>query len=235
MKNYTDYTKWNQTNKRLTFHERKVYWKNMPKVVPPLLFSIALGVVLGDGTMYKSKNHNLAQWKFEQSYKHYEYVEHLLEVFKEWSWYIKPSVYIAKRGDLRGSPRSYHFYVFKHEAWMPLWNLMIQDGQKVYKAGTISTYLCSVGLRYWIFDDGSWNCSSQYMTLHTESFTYLEVTQMCLELNQKFGLSTAPLKKSGGYWIIYIPKKDMSFIKSIMIDVPACFVHKIPQLSLQNC
>ncbi len=79
--------------------------------------------------------------KFEQGYKHKEYVEHLVKLFYDWTWYETPSEYCTKKGPRAGLPHSYFFYTFKHKAWSPLWDVFMVSGKKKsYVKGTIEKY-----------------------------------------------------------------------------------------------
>lgn len=94
--------------------------------------------------------------------------------------------------------------------------MFIIDGKKVFKPDLIKKQLTLEGLAYWVMCDGSLNKSKGYITLHTEGFDSIQVQQISLELNEKFGLQTHMLQKKNyknlakdPYYIIYIPKKDV--------------------------
>ena len=56
--------------------------------LPTQLFDIAIGCILGDACMYRiSKNSKI---KFEQGYIHKEYLFHLFDLFKDFSFHDKP-------------------------------------------------------------------------------------------------------------------------------------------------
>jgi hypothetical protein len=101
---------------------------------------------------------------------------------------------------------------------------------KSYVPGTITEHLCEVGLAYWIYDDGSLNKKSKYFTLHAEAFTLEEKVMMCEELNKKFNMHCYPMKRSGGYDIIYCPTKDTDTICQILHKRPRpdVIMRKVP-------
>lgn len=84
---------------------RSPYWKQykafLPNKLPNMLFQIALGMVLGDASLYKTKKEG-TKLKMEQGYKHKTYVEQLCKVFKDWTFYKEPYAYVAKKGKREG-------------------------------------------------------------------------------------------------------------------------------------
>lgn len=116
------------------YHGNSSYWKKykqaLPQNLPPALFQIALGITLGDGSLYKTK-HQGSKLKFEQGYLHKAYVEKLCVFFKAWTVYTKPYVYFAKKGVRSGLPKSYGFRTLSHPAFDVLWNLFMLSGKKL--------------------------------------------------------------------------------------------------------
>lgn len=121
----------------------------MPTKLPDDLFQIALGVVLGDASLYKTKTQG-TKIKIEQGYKHQFYVEELCLRFQSWTFFKIPYVCIAKTGPRSGKAKSYSFRTFAHPAFDFLWELFMLSGKKTYKPGTIQQYLnplgCAIGL-----------------------------------------------------------------------------------------
>lgn len=215
-----------QTNKQCNAYKKQ----QTGVIVPPTLFSIAVGIGQADRTFYRGPSG--VCFKIELGHKDKAYRYHLCDIFKDWTWYDFPSEYVKNTGDRRGQPHSYHFQTFKHEAWNPQWNCFFHKGSTVkgYIPGTITKYLCEIGQAYWMFDDGSYNKRSKYITLHTERFTLNDKEAMCEELNRKFGLHSYPMKRSGGYDMIYLPTKDTPTMRNIMHMRPRPYVmhRKVP-------
>ena len=211
-----------QNNKKpLTTKERNLYKNRQGKViVPKTLFSIAVGQGLADSTFYGSSRG--ACVKFEYGYKDKAYRYHICDIYKDWTWYRFPSEYVKKSGEHKGQPHSYHFQTFKHPAWFPLVQCFFPKGRstKSYVPGTITKHLCEIGLAYWVYDDGSFNKRSKYFTLHAEGFTLEEKAMMCEELNNKFNMHCYPMKRSGGYDMIYCPTKDTETLRQILHKRP---------------
>lgn len=169
--------------------------------------------------------------KFEQSYLNKEYVEFVLTIFEAWTFFKFPSPGIRSKNLETKEIVSYHFYTLSHPALNLLWNLFITTGKKSYKPDTIQKYLNFEGFSHWIMCDGSLNRRHKYMTLHTEGFSKQEQLQICVELNQKFGLHSKIMKKNKKYWMIYIPKYDVENVLCNFITLPHFMAYKLPVIS----
>lgn len=68
----------------------------MPQKLPNNLLEIAVGLLLGDATLYRTKTEG-AYMKFEQSYLNKEYVEFVLTIFEAWTFLNFPAqVFVVK-------------------------------------------------------------------------------------------------------------------------------------------
>jgi hypothetical protein len=208
-----------------------MYKKSLDNViVPPTLFSIAVGHGLADSTFYFSGSGTCM--KFEYGYRYKDYRYHICDIYKDWTWYRFPSEYVKKTGERKGLPHSYHFQTFKHNAWVPLSNCFYPKGSfvKSYVPGTITKHLCEIGLAYWLYDDGNFNKRSKYFTLHAENFTHEEKNITCDELNSTFNMHCYTIKRSGEYEMIYCPAKDTETLHQIlhMRPRPDVMMRKVP-------
>lgn len=208
---------------------------------PPFLekpiFSILVGLLLGDGTLYQTDT-GKTSIKFEYSYKRKDHILHLHQLLKDWTAAESPSLYLSPKKGYK--PHSYFFYTMSCEALNPLWDLFMKKGKKSIKPTLILDYLSVEGLAYWILDDGSLNKSKGYMTLHTEGFNKSEVSLICKELNQKFSLNTKPMEKKNyknknkpSYWIVYVPKASVAKLCQMeqlckIIQSVSSLKHKLP-------
>jgi hypothetical protein len=216
-------------NKKDGFHVNSKHWKSykqsLPNVLPQDLFQVCVGIILGDATLYKTVTSGV-KLKVEQGFKHKEYVEHLFYLFKDWTFYEKPYDYIPKgKSSEISEVKSVSFKTFAHVAFIPLWNLFMENSKKVYKKGTIQNHLTLKGLCYWIADDGSLH-KTKSIILHTQSFSKEENLCMCKELNHKFNLCTKVIIHKEKYRVIYIPVKDVKFLKN-NVCMPESMKHKL--------
>lgn len=198
------------------------------------MYSIAVGLGLADCTFYKGKSG--VSFKIKYGYKDKAYRYHICNLFKDWTWHDFPSEYVKKSGDKCGLPNSYHFQTFNHPVWVPLENSFAKvkkpcgTNMKSYTPGTITEHLCEIGLRYWIFDDGSLDKKGNHYTLHTERYTLEEIEAMCAELNNKFHLHCYPVRRRSRrktYHMIYCPTKDTNTLRQIVLQRPLIMPRKV--------
>jgi hypothetical protein len=215
------------------YHVRSLYWKrykqSLPAKLPSHLTQIALGVALGDASLYRTKYAG-AKLKIEQGYKHYAYVTELCNAFKDWTFYKEPYAYIGKTDPRTGQVKSYGFRTFVHPAFDFLWDSLMTSGKKTYVPGTLLQYLEPLGLCYWVADDGSLHKKSNDLILHTQGFSYEENLAMCQELNDKFSLHARVKSHKDRYWVIYFPTKDAAALHTLLADLPDSMKYKRPQL-----
>lgn len=193
----------NNNNFKDGYHLNSKYWQDYKKwwfrmhtlqskvcspFGPPLLYNIAIGCMLGDACMYRvSKD---AKIKFEQGYMHKEYLYHLFNLFKNYTFHDEPYFRYDKSGVRKGLIKSYSFRTFTHPTFNPIWDIFIEKGKKIIRPGLIKNHLTAEGLAYWIMDDGSLQNDKKTMILHTQSYTNNEVNNLSLELNEKFKLNS---------------------------------------------
>ena len=210
---------------------RSQYWKKyknfLPSQLPPALFQVSLGLLLGDGSLYKTKTEG-AKLKIEQGALHKTYVETLCSFFREWTFFPQPYAYIPKKGPRAGQILSYSFRTFAHLAFNPLWSLFMESGKKTYPKGLILNPLEALGLCIWVADDGSLNKRTNEIILHTQSFSYAENLQMCQELNEKFSLHATVGSHKKKYWVLCIPARDAILLRAYLVQLPEFMEGKRP-------
>ena len=75
------------------YHFNSTYWQTYKQTLPKLpqdSFEIAVGMILGDATMYYISHHALI--KFEQGAKQKDFLFHLFQVFSPYCFMTKPFV-----------------------------------------------------------------------------------------------------------------------------------------------
>jgi LAGLIDADG DNA endonuclease family len=195
------------------------YWQNWKKSLPLLpldLIEIAIGMILGDGSMYKKKIDALI--KFEQGYKQTEFLIHLFELFKGYCFMIEPGKRIELRGDRKGLLKSLWFKTFSHSSFTEIWNLFYVNGsnKKSIQKGLVLNHLSAKGLAYWIMCDGSLQNDKKTMILHTQSFSYEENLILSNELNKKFNFKTKVISHKVKYYVIKFDSNDAFNLKNLI-------------------
>lgn len=211
-------TKVGDNNYRDGYNVRSAHWKkykeSLPNILPEELFEACVGIMLGDGTLYKSAAG--AKLKLEQGPMHKEYLFHLHSLFESWTFYKTPASRVQLNplsGDLL--VKSYYFRTFSHPAFLPLWELFMATGRKAVKPRLVLDHLTALGLCYWVADDGSFHRDGS-LTLHTQGFTERENLLLCAELNDKFGIHAFVVVHKKKYWVIKIPAKSVQVLKPLL-------------------
>lgn len=167
--------------------------------------------------------------KQEQGAVHEDYLFEQFELYREWTTYKTPYEYIPShtRGTYTaGVVKSYSFRTITHPAFNRVYDLFMVNGKKCYKEGTITNHQSSVGLSYWIRDDGSLQKNNEVI-LRTMGFTKEENIQMVKELNMKFKLHRKVVKAKN-HFAIYIPASDVPVLRKHLVYLPDSMKYKMP-------
>jgi hypothetical protein len=196
-------------NKLNGHHFNSAYWQNYKKSLPPLsneIFEIAVGMILGDATMYRVSREALI--KFEQGYKQKEFLFHLFDIFSPYCFMQKPGVRFQKNGTVK----SFWFKTFSFSDFTRVFLLFFDKNEKKQKKrivpGLIRDFLTPKGLAYWIMCDGSLQKDNRSMILHTQSFSLEENLVLRNELNAKFNFHARVILHKERYYALFIPKQD---------------------------
>lgn len=153
-------------NIRDNHHLNSKYWQNYKKGSPDLpkeIFDVAVGMILGDATMYRVSRE--AYIKFEQGYKQKDFLDTLFAIFNRYTFMRKPGIrsYLSglatsqpKGLFLRNQPKTFWFKTFSHESFTRLFVLFYQqevyNGKITYKKrisqDLILNYLTLAKLRF---------------------------------------------------------------------------------------
>ncbi|WP_460918637.1 LAGLIDADG endonuclease, partial [Pseudoxanthomonas sangjuensis] len=201
-------------------------YKNSLPMMSNFLFQVALGMVLGDATMYRVSREAII--KFEQGAIQKDFLFHVFKLFSEYCFMLVPGTRLHLRGVNIGQIKSYWFKTFSHPTFSVLWELLFVDGKKVILEGLILNHLTDVGLAYWIMCDGS--LDGRIMILHTQGFTLEENNIISNELNIKFGFNTKVVPHKHKYFVIQFSGKDANKLHEILKDnlIPS-MMYKLPK------
>lgn len=218
------------------FHLNSKYWQDYKHSLPCLpstLFEIAIGMLLGDATMYKVSKQ--AYIKFEQGYKQKLFLENVFTCFKQYCFMEKPGTRLHLRGDLQGKEKSFWFKTFSHKSFTKLFFLFYQEKntkktyfKKIHEK-IILDFLTPRGLAYWIMCDGSLQKDKKTIILHTQGFNLKENSILSNELNLKFNLNTKGILHKKKYYVIQTATNDAECIfKLIKPYVIPSMRYKLP-------
>lgn len=179
--------------------------------LPPKLFEIAVGLILGDVHIYRNKKEN-ASLHIEQSIKKKEYLLHLFELFED---YCKSTPVTRTRVDKKtGNDNSaIRFTTRQLSCFTQLHELFYVNKVKIVPIN-IEELLTSVSLAYWAMDDG--NKQGKGFHFNTNSYTLEEVELLSKVLLNKFNLNNSIHPHKNGYRI-YIKSNSMNQFRLLVL------------------
>lgn len=194
------------------------------------LVEILVGLILGDAHMRKynigpdSKSN--ARLVITQSEKQRDLVEHLYEIFKDFT--SSPPTTKSSLIKETGNTRYYVRFATRNlPCFNDLYSQFYTNRVKIVPLN-IGDSLTAVGLAYWIMGYGTWVGSG--VILQTDNFTLKEVNLLIDVLNSKFGLNSSVnvANKSKGQYSIYIPKRDLDLLRKLVTPhILPTFLYKL--------
>ena len=222
-------------NTRDGHHLNSKYWQNYKKTLPEMpqeLLDIAIGMLLGDASIYKVSHH--AYLKFEQGYKQQEFLEHLFLKFQRYCFMESPGKrYKLPQGDLK----SFWFKTFSHPSLTPLFSLFYPKNtrKKQVWSGLVRDYLTAQGFCYWVMCDGSLQKNRKTLILHSQGFSKQENQVLSDELNAKFQLHSRVLSHKHKYFVLEIPFQDAAIVSALLKPyVLLSFKYKFPGMEKKS-
>ena len=212
------------------YHLNSKYWQDIKNNRPdlsPKLWNIAIGMLLGDATIYKvSKN---ALIKFEQGYQQESFVYHLFDLFKDYTFMLEPGKRIDLHHPIRkGEVKSYWFKTFSHKTFNDLWDLFYKNANGK-KGIPHNLHLSEECISYWIMYDGSLAKDKQTMILHSQSYSFEDNIKLSTFLNVQWGFQTQVIQHKDKYHVIQIPSSNSKLLKSLISKlVIESMSYKIP-------
>ena len=212
-------------NYKNKFNLNSKYWQDYKKTLPFLpshLFESAVGMILGDATMYKVSRE--AYIKFEQGFKQKDFLYSLFEEFKTYSFMEKPGTRLFLRGPMKGEKKSFWFKTFSHQSFTKLYTLFYKPVifnkkvkyEKRVNKSLIRDFLTPRGLAYWVMCDGSLGKDLKTLTFHTQGFNKLENEILSAELNTKYNLHTKVKLHKKKYYVLETRFCDASSLYNLI-------------------
>jgi hypothetical protein len=163
--------------------------------LPVELNSILIGIMLGDGGMYRSSITSNARLEMSFGEKYKSFAESLGNIFKD---YMSNPV---KSIEIKGKNKNYINYRLKTVS-SPIFNQYYEifyklnsESQKYIKIvpTNIVDLVNPIVLAYLIMTDGNFDKSRNRIRIYTNSFKKYEVQNLALAINDKLGIYTGVL------------------------------------------
>jgi len=186
-------------------------------VLPNNLKDISIGLLLGDLYAQKQTKNSNAMFRFEQGLVHKDYLFHLYELFKSYSGQA-PKISKRLPNNLTGVIYTrVTFFTYALPCLTEIHALFYVNGKKRLPPNIVEL-LTSLGLCYWICDDGGFNNVQGSLILNTQSFTKEEVELLAKTLNGKWDLNCT-INKKGPHFVIRIPSKSLPILQNLLKDI----------------
>lgn len=199
-------------NIKFGHHLNSNFWQDWKRKRPFLnhsLYQVCIGIVLSDATMYGISKDAII--KFEQGYAQKEFIDHLYQKMKGYTFIDLPGI----RYDKIGNVKSYWFKTFSHPTFSIIYQLFYNIKKKSIQPSLVLNHLEKEGLAYWVIGDGSLHREKRVVTLHTQSYNYEENLLLSKELNEKFLFSSKVVKHKTSF-VIQFPTKDANKLHTIL-------------------
>lgn len=189
-----------------------------------------VGLLLGDAHLETQNRGRTYRLKLEYSVKQREYIDHLYELFKEWT--LSPP---QEKHD-----RTHHniwFQTVSHSAFR-FYAHQFYDGPRKCVPKLIHRFLTPRSIAYWYMDDGSIKSrESKGVIFNTQGFARNDVKQLMNVLRGRFDLEASE-RKQKERWQIYISGSSFErfhelvapfFLPSMLYKIPDDRITQMPK------
>ena len=177
--------------------------------LPINLQSVFIGIMLGDGSLYRSSPTSNVRFEMSFGQKYEAFALHLGELFKDYM--LNP----VKSLEVKGLNKNYTNYRLKTRSlplFVPYYNMFYifnQDLNKHVKIipQNIIELLDPVVLAYLIQTDGNFDKGRNRVRIYTNSYQKEDVQNLAIAINKKMGIYLLPLRciaksKGQGFYMI---------------------------------
>ena len=187
--------------------------------LPTNLQSVLIGLMLGDGGIYKSSPTGNSRFEMSFGENYQQFAESIGYLFSD---YIKTPV---KTVNIQGKSKVYVNYRLK-TVTLPLFNqyhdlfyVFDTEKRKFIKVVPLNILdlLDSIVLAYLIMSDGNFDKSRNRIRIYTNSYTEDDVRRLASSINTKFGIYVGVLYDRKDQWILTIGAKQLYLLREIVV------------------
>lgn len=215
-------TQRNLRGKELEYYKKVLQLTDVQK-------EVLIGTLLGDASMSLRDGRPHYSVKFEQGAANAAYIEHLYQIFEQFTGSPPKYRFI----DNEQKRRALWFRTYRHDQLIFYWNLFYRTSKtsKVRKVKivpiNISKFLTPRAVAYWFMDDGNLTSNFRSFVLNTQGFEKHESKILCEVLRKNFNI-IASVNKDKEKWRIYIWQESAetfrTLVKPYVLD---CFAYKL--------
>jgi LAGLIDADG DNA endonuclease family protein len=182
---------------------------------PLNLQSVFIGIMLGDGSLYRSSPTSNVRFEMSFGQKYEAFALHLGELFK---YYMLNPV---KSLEVKGLNKNYTNYRLKTRSlpifvhYFNMFYIFNQDLNKHVKIipQNIIELLDPVVLAYLIQTDGNYDKGRNRVRIYTNSYQKEDVKNLAIAINNKLGIYTGVLHDRNNQWILTIGAKQLNLLR----------------------
>lgn len=179
------------------------------------LQSILIGIMLGDGSIYRSSPTANARLEISFGKKYEEFAFHLGELFKDYMSNPVKSLEIKGKNNIymnfRLKTKTLPLFAYYHDLFYE-YNLELNKYIKIVPKN-IEEFMDPIVLAYLIMTDGNFDKGRKRVRIYTNSFKKEEVENLALAINNKLGIYAGVLHDRNDQWIITIGAKYLNLLR----------------------
>ena len=189
--------------------------KNLKTLTPDSLISVLIGILLGDGGIYRTSS--TSNCRFEMSFGQHsqQFAEKIGELFKDYMSNPVKSVTLKVRDktytNYRLKTATLSLFNQYHDMFYN-WNLEKGKYIKIVPKN-ISEFMDPIVLAYLLMSDGNFDKNRNRVRIFTNSFTKEEVQILADAINAKLGIYVGVLHDRKDQWILTIGAKQLDLLR----------------------
>lgn len=192
--------------------------KNIPNLGN--LNSILIGIMLGDGSLYRSSPTANVRFEMSLGQNYEEFALEIGELFKE---YINNPV---KAIEVKGKIKSYTNYRLKTKSlpvFVEYYNMFYEFNEELNKfvkivPKNIGDLMNPVVLAYLIMTDGNFDKGRNRVRIYTNSYSKEEVESLAKAINNNLCIYTGVLHDRNNQWILTIGAKYLDLLRNTVFN-----------------
>lgn len=192
---------------------------NDSNVLPQNLHDILIGIMLGDGHIYKSSPTSNSRFEISFGKDRESFANWVGDLFKDYSQngiqkiYYNNDIFNPKFG-YRFKTQSLSIFNFYH-------NLFYKRDNNLWKykkivPENINEIMNSTVLAYLIMSDGNFDNSRKRIRIYTNSYSKLEVTKLAESINSNLNIYVGVLHDRKDQWILTIGAKQLDKLRNLV-------------------
>jgi len=189
-------------------------------ILPDNLHSIIIGLILGDGHIYKSSPTSNSRFEISFGKDRELFANWVNNLFSNYSnTGVKKTKFKNTLNNLnynfRFKTKSLPIFNYYHSIFYEI-NNVTQKYKKIIPHNIID-FMNPIVLAYLIMTDGNFDKSRNRIRIYTNSYTKLEVKKLAKVINIKLNIYVGVLHDRNNQWILTIGAKQLNLVRKLVI------------------